>query len=140
MDKWGVHLFWRLGMTPVDVCVYVAFTYQAAFDFAHTIPFERNKKRGWFVKQIGIKKIVRYGYYKKDNRHFYQEANEEEQAHDFDKEAWEGDMASPPPLELPAPTPIEPKQVPMWEEQGVDNPPLKTISIWKYSKPTKRRL
>ncbi len=55
-DRYSVHLYWRMGMNPVDICVYVAFTHEAAFAFAHSLSFECNKKRGWFVKEWGSKR------------------------------------------------------------------------------------
>jgi hypothetical protein len=55
-NHWGVYLFWRLGMSPVTFCIYIAFTSDAAFAYAETLPFANNKKRGWFVKQVGVKK------------------------------------------------------------------------------------
>ena len=92
-------------MNRVDCCVYIAFTSETAFAFAHALPFASNKTRGWFVKQVG----------KKRREYAYQEP------------AVEKDVIEESPLLLPSPQPTQPEL-------------FKSISIWKHSPPTKRRL
>lgn len=120
-DKWGVYLFWRIGMTPVDFCVYVAFTYDAAFAYAKTLPFTSNKKRGWFVKLVGMKQ-----------RHYRHRAEYVHEPNEPPDEAYEEEVAESPPILLPASTPPPP--------QATQPVLFEVVSVWKHSKPTKRRL
>lgn len=133
MDRWAVHLFWRIGMTPVDICVYVAFTYDAAFAYAKTLPFVCNKKRGWWVKKWGTKAIDRGDWGERiDNRHYRHRAEYVHEPHEPPDEAYEEeDAAESPPILLPASTPPPQATQPVLFE---------VVSVWKHSKPTKRRL
>lgn len=134
MARWRVYRYWKMGMTLVTYQMDTVDTFQDALKWAFERGIVNNKKRGVLYKQEGDKRRIydeddyawHYGGYAKR----YNEKHKDTQK----------PPPEAPPLELPAPTPIEPKQVPMWEEQWVDNPPLKSTNVWKYSKPTKRRL
>lgn len=95
MDKWAVHLYWRSGMTPVDICIYVAFSYDAAFEFVNQLAFISNKKRGWFVKPWG-----------KKNRHYTYHEDYGEPPQEEPKE----EMAP-----IPLPPPPSPQHAAMWD-------------------------
>lgn len=121
MARFGVYLFWKIGMAPVDICVYVAFTSDAAFDYAETLPFVSNRKRGWFVKVMGIKKGSRK--WGTDNRQYARHSSKEYNQAPPETEA--------PPIELPAPAPPTSTQRELFAIE----------TVWKYpTKETKRRL
>lgn len=51
-ERFGCYLYFKQGMTPVTICLYVAFSYEAAQSWLDERNFQLTKKRGAFIKQI----------------------------------------------------------------------------------------
>lgn len=51
-ERFGCYLYFKQGMTPVTICLYVAFSYEAAQSWLDERTFQQTKKRGAFIKQI----------------------------------------------------------------------------------------
>lgn len=46
------YLYWNMGMNRVSICLYVAFSYEAAQSWLDERTFQHTKKRGAFIKQM----------------------------------------------------------------------------------------
>lgn len=98
-------------MTPINFCVYVAFSDAAAMQFGHALPFDCNKKRGWYIKE--------YGKSKRFSRRRYPHTDEPKKRR---KKAPPPDEPIAEPLiALPAPKatahPTAQQQMTMWDDE-----------------------
>lgn len=106
VERWGVYLYWRSGMTPVTFCAYVAFSDTAAMQFGQALLFVCNKKRGWYIKEFGVSKRF--------SRRRYPDTDETKKRR---KRQTTDEPVIEQPLALPAPVAAMTQQIKMWDDE-----------------------
>lgn len=53
LERFGCYLYWRMGMNRTEICLYIAFTYEAANEWLQERQLVNNKARGAYIRQIG---------------------------------------------------------------------------------------
>lgn len=52
LERYACYLYFKQGMTPVTICLYIAFSYKAANEWLQERQLVNNKTRGAYIRQL----------------------------------------------------------------------------------------